>query len=147
MGHDKPISKFAMGPNKPTSYYSRKLDHGLGLKKTNPHHYTVQMAGYNKYDDSRTTHPNLSVPFHESLVREVQAAPEILNFDVDDMDWADDYWDHPIVKDMDEDELAVAPPLPCALYVDGFPYTKDESAIGFVLSKWAPTHGAECLGL
>ena len=46
---DDVIAKFSLAPGQQSGKYHRQLDRALGSNRSNPHHYSLEMVGYNKY--------------------------------------------------------------------------------------------------
>ena len=89
--------------------------------------YNLEIVGHRKYDLSRTAHVLPVVPPHEALDDEVASNPAILQ-QLQASTLADEW---PSSFGHRSDAAAeVEPLLPCALYLDGLPYTKGDSILG-----------------
>jgi len=130
------LDEYALPPGDTGRNFQRKLDTAQGMDKENPHEYILDLAGYNKYDESRSIHETIAMPAHEGIARELEAKANIIETmitQIKQREWASDYFNHPVVKGIPLEELMADPPLALALYVDAAPYTNDESFMCFTI--------------
>lgn len=124
-----PATQFAARPSLPTGHYQRRLDAYLGIDSRDSSFYMLDVPGHDKAQADRTVHHLETRPPHEALAREVEAEPQLLERVAAAAaagDWAASYARHPVVLAAEG-----APVLPLALYIDGVPFTVQDSFLGF----------------
>ena len=129
-GAQGPAARVALKPTAQSGQFARKLDAYLGIDVRKRDLLHVQVPGYTKADVSRSTS---SVPVrapHEEIDKEVQRDP-IFFADLDnlvrDSEWGPAYTQHLVVQGSTERVV------PVVLYVDGFPFSQLDGAIGFYI--------------
>ena len=134
-GASDPIGKYGFPPGKQSGHYMRHLDSASGTKlaKARLSCYSVNVPQHCKYDYSRTVHPMLIRLPHECLHDEFvedHASIESLRGQIATKSLPPIYFEHDIVK-----RHAGKPVMPCALYLDGVPFSNRDGLLGvFVYS-------------
>ena len=119
---------YAFRPGAPSGHFQRHLDGVLGTDLE--HGYDLPLPSHSKYDVSRTLNTNLVLCPHECLQSEMQGVPAgEVQKKLRAAAWPETYWEHELVKDAEA--LGAPLPVPLAFYVDGVPYGKNTSFIGF----------------
>ena len=117
-------------PGASTGNCAQHLKRALGLDHETESLNTVRMPAQDKYDQNRTVMDLTIVPAHEALHRELQEQPE-LAFAIDAVagsaEWTPTYFAHPVAAGCD----GFVDPL--ALYLDAFPYIKEEAILGITM--------------
>jgi hypothetical protein len=127
-----PAQSFALKPDlEQSGHYQRKLDSALDVQKDDPRYFNLTVSLNDKYDEKRSSRQILVQPAHESLEAEYEKGPHVLQSMVEGQEWAQDYWDHPVVKLSQENKEPL--PLPFALYLDGTPFINDDSFLAFLI--------------
>ena len=110
-----------------TGHYQRHLDDVLGFAEDTANSYKIDVAGHRKADMSRTDFKLMVRMPYENLDDELNSDPAItvkLQEAIDSRDLPPSYFDHPVVLGTPD------PVLPCALYMDGLPYSLTDSVVG-----------------
>ncbi len=71
---------------------------------------------------------------HEVLDKEMQQTPKViaeLRDQIATRSFPDAYFDHPVVKQYEAEPMR--PVMPCALFLDGVPFTKRDGLLGIVV--------------
>ena len=123
-----PATRLRLRPEAQSGQFAPKVDKFMGItvKKETLLHLKVPM--YDKHDENRAVHEIPVKSPHEELNNEMLRGPSILEQleqSVKDKEWAPIFEQHPIVR------RHGGKALPVALYVDGFPFLKEDGAIGF----------------
>ena len=124
-----PCGSIAMAPGSPSGHYQRKLDKYLGTANDEKDLYWLSLPGKEKCDASRCALQHPVRPPHEALNEEVAGDtkfPSQVEQAVKEEEWATNYSQHPVVR--------ASPPgtvYPFALYIDGVPFSKHDSFLGF----------------
>lgn len=123
------VAKHAKKPGAPSGHYSRHLDQVFGYGQKTSTRYTIAVPRHQRHDLARTVHRIPTTVAHEALGAEMRSDPslglrlkEALNRGL----LPPAYHTHPVVV-----ANAGAPILPLALYCDGVPYSRTDSAIGY----------------
>ena len=121
---------FALHPQAATGHYQRKLDTALGMPNTDANSYQLEVPGHNRRDATRTAHTITTRPCHESIAREINARPAILQEWSAQMEgtWVEAYEKHSVVQSAPREERERI--LPLAIYMDATPFTTTDSFIG-----------------
>ena len=125
-----PVSVFKYNPKAQSGKFRRHIDTALGvdMMKMRKSAYHLDMPHYNKHNVSRDIRPTPVQVLHEEIDKEMQnehSIEEQIYLAVRDKEWSQLYADHPVVRESE------GPVLPLALYVDGVPFLKHETLIGF----------------
>ena len=127
--------ELAYNPEAPSGHFGRHLKSKLPQygKRAHERLYTYAAPSYSRGLLGRSTHIFTNVLAHEEVIREVNEDPmmmENLKDAVDEqVDLPKAYCMHPIVQRF----LAYVPVIPLALFVDGVPYSLNDSVVGFWL--------------
>jgi hypothetical protein len=122
------VSDFALRPNASSGHYQRKVDSALGVTLRTRVPYTLSVPAYSKHSMRREVRQTPVIIPHEALEAEFRARPTAiaeLRCTVEQRDWSQQYWDHPAVR------TSSRPIMPLALYLDGVPFLKKDSVLGF----------------
>ena len=114
--------------------YQKHLDTLLGFKDSDEKLYHVGYQGHSKYDAARSRHTLPTIPPHEAIADEVSATPDLIDEharSVATCDWPPAYTDHVVVSS------TTATVLPLAVYIDGVPYSRTDSVLGFWVENMA----------
>ena len=126
----EPISKFALSPSASSGHFQRKVDVALDLTTKCDGMLTIPVPGHTKHDMFRTVEHIPVLPPHEVVEKELVQDPDLLD-KIEQMserdDWTRAYKEHAVVNSSDE------PVVPLLLYVDGVPFLKRDSVIGFYI--------------
>jgi hypothetical protein len=131
-----PGGSLAVHPARIGGAFSKHFDKTVGLdKEMQADFYRLSMPAFQRWSLGRSLidcDVNLA---HERLKEHIDAAPDFFE-KVDEAakssGWADRYRNHELLKVPGGDRL-----VPLALYIDGVPFLKRDSAIGFWLSNLA----------
>jgi hypothetical protein len=124
------IADFALKPSSPSGHFQRKMDSVLGTRLKPNEMLELQVPCLRKHDLSRSLQAVPVLAPHEIVERELEDNPDLLDTILErskDGDWHHSYTAHPIVSS------ACAPVVGMALYVDGVPFVKKDSVLGFYL--------------
>ena len=119
----------------PSGPFGRHLKGNLEAygKRAHERPYNFGAPSYSRGMLGRTTHIFTQVLAHEEVIREVKEDPIMMD-DLKDavderVDLPDAYWETSLVQRF----LAFMPVIPLALFVDGVPYSINDSVVGFWL--------------
>ena len=115
-------------PGAQTGQFQKHLDRALGMELSSEKYVTLDVPGHSKYDVSRSVHRTPVLPPHEALHSELGEDPSLLDQLAEWVardEFPAAYTDHVLVRGSEE------PVLPLALYLDGVPFLKKDSMIGF----------------
>ena len=121
--------RYALGPGSSSGHYSRKLTKALALGDSREL-YEFEYPGHSKHELSRTVHKAVCIPFHEQISADME---EDVGCRVQLADLVRErvlppvYWQHKVVRAATDGERV----LPVALYLDGVPYSQNDSVIGW----------------
>ena len=121
-------ASLAMPPGRQTGKYKKHVDSALGLDARDAAFYEIDVPGHSKHDVGRIIHKMRAQPPHEVLHAEIVSNPELherLSQATTEEVWAPVYHDHPVVAAAGANEV-----FPVAVYLDGVPYTKQDSFLG-----------------
>eukprot|EP00969_Alexandrium_andersonii_P087889 3877042-Alexandrium_andersonii.AAC.1 len=127
-GAEGPLASFALKPSASSGSFQRKIDSQLGIKLHDPSYLDVDVPSHTKFDISRSVQPVPVQAPHEAIEAELQANPallEELKTAAENGEWAPAYRRHPVAAQSD------SVVLPLCLYVDGVPFLKKDSMVGF----------------
>ena len=124
----KAAGPYAFRPDAPSGHFQRHLDLVLGAKVADT--YEIALPGHHKFDVSRTVHDNVVLAPHELLHSEVlSAGAEKIQTSITEKQWPPIYWEHDLVQTAQDNKEDL--PIPLSVYVDGVPYSRNDSFLGF----------------
>ena len=130
-GAAEPMATFAKPPGLPSGNYQRFLDAKLGYRTgTREKFIMVNVPQYRRHHAGRTTVPTPMLLPHIPLQEEIAARPgfaDELQTAIDAGDLPKSYTEHDVVKS------SATPVAPIGLYLDGVPFLKKDSVLGFWL--------------
>ena len=125
------VKDLALNPESSSGNFAKHLDRHLGLAETKKKVYKIPLVGAPKPNGLRTTFNLDVIPPHELLNRSLQDDPTIatrLQEAIDHPDYLPPaYFQNPIVRSAREAGVNV---LPLSLYLDGVPYSINDSVTG-----------------
>ena len=127
----KDCAKLGLEPGKPSGHYNRKIKRETGDEEDKKHGYAFTVPGGQKtYTLGRTPHLSFGFAAHELLNARVDSSARLrLREAIEEDDVPPCYHDHPVVTKYG----ASACVFPWGLYMDGVPYSIEDSVIGFWL--------------
>ena len=117
--------QYGLAPGAPSGHYQRKLERVLG--KYNDDMYELSVPGHDKNTLGRCMHKTLAFAAYEQIAEDMAQPTYHTRLLEVIPDLPRVYHEHPVVQGTNG---TVAP---FALYIDGLPYTKTDSVIGYWL--------------
>ena len=120
---------FSFRLNAPDGHYNRHFKTVLKLDEEVSGAYKLDVPCHDKFLLDRNVHKVPAWPAHESLSDELRDTPGLtsrLRMLTADKEWTDAYFNRPMVRYNPGRNV-----WPLALYLDGVPFTKRDTAIGW----------------
>ena len=136
------LERLSLRPSAQSGKFSRKLDKYLEVDLHRRGGLVLDVPGLVKDNPERVVYTMPVRAPHEELVQEWVEFPSLaadLATSVLERKWPDAYYNHIAVLD------STTPVLPVALYIDGFPFTKGDGAIGFYIYSLVSGHRHLCV--
>ena len=135
LGFEEYAGKYKMNPDSQSGKFQDKLNDAFGFRKEDKALYEMNLVVRNARTNRREVEKVHAVPAHESLKREIDENPGLLESWEDCMEegaeWISSYMKHPAVAEASADERKRI--LPGALYMDGAAFQNRDSLFVFTI--------------
>ena len=135
VARDFPESSIKRYGKKPGSgHYQRHLDPLIGMNGDKEKTYQLEIVGNRRRDLARTKFYLPVRPIHECIKCELDEDSSLLvklDEKVSSMTLPPIYYDNPVV--IAAEAAGEPPPIPIALYMDGYPYSQTDSCVGITI--------------